>query len=599
MKETNLEDITADHLLLYQKDVEIRFIEQCLNHCKGMIQQVSISIDKGEIEPETATILQLIYILDYAKEFVGPSRGEEFLKSDILSRFQPMIFYKEWDFDDINKKINFIIEKIAKNENQFKFEKKIARINRDRLVEDLIDLWPKFNYADKTSSKKRIRLDLKKKYDSIGSDIDRSRRSLVRKLIDHPKFKEVTKYEKIFSLCLAYNNACLNKCRHCMARRPMKKRFLFDKTKIDSILSAASKYGIEILLFTGGEPFLSLDEMTYTIEHGDFSQIFITTSGNFAVDTKKGGQTDITVGKIWSAFCSNKNNRKLGIGLQISLDKFHQEIFRNKDDTLRENSSLFKIANLMEVIFRDYHWIRITLMSVRCGKQNSILKYLINELERRKIECVGKEDVLSLYDLLIGEAPQKGPEILQTEIEFKFDDKKIKVYCGAQLISRVGEAVLLPLWESMDSAYTLEDFEQMKEPDKLALESNMLLTEGDGNVYLGGSLAGIWALSNLENEDMFRIIECATFDPLVYAINNHFGQLVRWAKEVDPSLEHRISSHPTGMEVLNKILDDAYMRLYLTKRAMIEGGYPTEIMEELGLKVSLSNLKNEYLTKTI
>jgi len=579
-------------------DIENRFMEQCINHCKGMMDYISNLKDKKKIEPEVADILQLIYILDYAKEVVGKKRVNKFINSTIFSDFNLSYFLKEWfiiDFYDIKEKICFLVKKI---EGGGLFNKEY-NLSLDKISNKVSVLWDELRFNQKKNHflQQKLRKDQERKYELIGSKLDLARRKLVKTLVDHPNFDKTNMpKEQIRALCLAYTNACQNNCRHCMASRPIKKSFNFDNSKIDEILSTSSEYGIEILLFTGGEPFLALDKMTYTIENSKASQIFITTSGRFAVDNIKGGKTDKIVSRIWDAFCNNKNEKKLGLGLQISVDVFHQEIKRKEDDALKENSPLINVANLIEIVFKYYPNIKIILMSVRSGHKNSILRYLFDELERRGIEVIDKDETLLLYDQLICSPPTKGPEILQMEIDFKFNDRILRVCCGAQLITRIGKASLLLPWESMNSAYTLEDFMQMKEVDKLALESNMLLIERDGNVYLGGSLAGIWTLGNIENKKLSEIIDYVSFDPLVVAINNDLGQLVKWALEVDPLLGKRISSHPTGMEVLHKTLEDPAMRLYLTKRILLEKDwYSTDIIRDILPNVSLSQLKREYI----
>ena len=595
----NIKDSSVNHKSSYREDIESRFMDQCLNHCRGMISYISNLEQKGEIRSDSADILKIVYLLDYAIENVGSSRMKKFLMSDDFTYFQPLTFLNEWDFKDTKKKIDFLIEKILNNKNQFKFAEKIVEADKNEIIRDVSILWSelKFDGIEKALFREQIKENAKRIYNSIGSDIDKERRHLVRRVVDHSNFnKDDVHQEKIGVLCLAYTNVCKNKCRHCMAYRPMSGSFSFGNSLIDSVLDATYKHGTQFMLFTGGEPFLALDEVTYTIKHSNASQIFITTSGDFAVDSEKNGQTDKTVGKIWDAFCSNKSEKKMGLGVQISMDDFHQEILLSKDDSLRENSSLVRIANLMEVIFRAYPEIRITLMSVRSGVKYSILSYLFNELERRGIDVIDRDEVLVFYSQLISEPAQKGPEILQMEISLKYNDKEIKIYCGAQLISRISGALLLAPWELMDAAHTLKDFEQMKNVDQLAMESNMILIERDGNVYLGGSLAGVWALGNLGEEQLSQIIKYSSFDPLVVAINNDFGQLIHWAKEINPSIESQISSHPTGMEVMNKVFSEPAMRLYLTKRVIIEGNsFPKNLLKDVGLNVSSSDLKDEYI----
>jgi len=594
-----VENLSSAHLKSYQEDVESRFMEQCIDHCTGMIRYLAKLEKKGEINQGISKILQIIYILDYSKKIVGPSRSKKFLQSNIFSTLNPILFFDNWKLDDeFDNKFVYVLNKIK--ESGFKDKNIFDSIDEKNL--DFVNLrqqWRKFSLdlKERDEINKKIDKDMIFQYRLIDSDVDRERRELVRKIVDYVNTHgNIIKETRIGALIFAYTKKCRNKCRHCMIRKPNCEPFVLTKERIKEVLDASYDYGILAVDSSGGEPLLALDSVLFVVENAKMPQIFITTSAN-VVGRRE--QLEEVVDKIWTAFSKNNLNRYLAV--QISLDKFHQEVIRKKDDTLRENAPLILVADMLEILFRKYPEIRVNIFTLRSEKEY-IFKYLLRELERRDIKIVDMEEAFRLWKKLTGEIPEKGMDILQIVLKFKVDMRIVEVHCGVQSVSKLVYANALAPWEYLGSPYSFDDFKEMKEADKLWMESNMLFVEADGNVFLGGHLEGAWSLGCLAEESMSRIIDSARFDPIVYYINHNFGQIVRWVEELEPNIRDELNEHPTGMSVMNRVLGDAAIRLYLTKKILLfEKGklYPKELFESLNIEDNVETLKKEYYSKKL
>ena len=585
--ENKLMEITEEHLNLYNDDIEERFIEQCLDHCENMIDYLTKHVKEDKIDSNTSKILQIIYILDYTKKFVGPKRANSYLNSEIFSDLKPVVFYEFWDFnEDFKNKVEKIVSKTHYISSPFDYE-------------DLKQKWKKLclDIKERDKINKKVDKDMVFQYNLIGSDVDRERRDLVRKIVDFEKTHNGTiKESKLGALIFAFTKKCHNKCRHCMIRKPNCEPFVLTKEKIKEALDAAYDYGIMACDCSGGEPLLEADNVFFTFENSKMPQTFVTNSANVA--TNRDRLEEIAQG-IWNAYIKNKTNRQIAI--QISLDKFHQEVIRKIDDTLKENSPLIRAADFIEILFRKYPEIHVNFFTLR-SKNEYILKYLLKELERRNIKIVDKDEAFWLWHELTGKIPEKGMDILQILLKFKVNERIAEVHCGVQSISELVYANALCPWEYLGSPYSFDDFKDMKEADKLWMESDMLFLEADGNVFLGGHLEGAWSLGTLAEESMERIIDSARFDPLVYYINFNFGPIVKWAEELEPNIRKELHSYPTGMSIMHRLFGDAAMRLYLTKRIILEETgklYPQELVEKLDISNNIEDLKNEYFSKKL
>jgi len=588
MNKVVLKDISSDHLKMYQKDVENRFIEQCLDHCGGMINYLRRHEKEGKIGSNISRILQTIYILDYTKKFVGPKRSYDFLSSEIFSSLKPKVFYDYWDFEeDLKNKFEKII---SKNPNYI-----VTSVD----FEDIKQNWKNLSLDIKEKDEiiKKIEKDMVFQYHQIGSDVDRERRNLVRKIVKFEKTYNGSITEvKLGALIFAFTKKCRNKCRHCMIRKPNFEPFVLTKEKIKEVLDASYDYGIIACDCSGGEPLLEIDSVLFTIENAKMSQIFVTSSSNVAANRD---QLEEIIKRIWGAYIKNKDDHRIAI--QISLDKFHQEVIRKNDDTLRENSPLIKVVDLIEILFKKYPDIKVNFFSLR-SKNEYILKYLLKELERRDIKIVDDEEAFWFWHELTSKIPEKGMDILQAVLRFEVDGREIDAYCGVQSVSELVYTNALCPWEYLGSPYSFDDFKEMKEADRLWMESDMLFTEVDGNVFLGGHLEGAWSLGCLAEESMERIIDSARFDPLIYYINHNFGQIVRWAEELEPNIRYELHPYPTGMSIMHRLFGDPAMRLYLTKRIILEESdksYPVDLIETLGISSKIDDLKNEYNSKKL
>jgi hypothetical protein len=578
-----LKEITAEHLKKYNEDIEERFIEQSIDHCQGMIDYITDVEKKGKLSSEIAKILQAIYILDYAKKYVGSSRAQNFFNFEIFREFTPEKHYENWDY---NQDLKTKIEEVTDNQIEFNYEE-IKAIWKELFLD--------INQPDKII--KKINADMIYQYKLIGSEIDRDRRNLVRKIADYEKNNQGTVPEiRPGALIFAFTKKCRNFCRHCMIRKSNIEPFVLTHEKIKEALDTACEYGIMACDCSGGEPLLEPQDVFYTFENCNMSQTFVTNSANVAANREK---LEEIVKGIWDSYQKNKENRQIAI--QISIDKFHAEILRKKDDTLRENSPLMRTVDQIEIIFKKYPEINVNFFTLR-SKNEYVLKYLFRELERRDIQIVDEGEAFWLWHELTGKVPEKGMDILQILLKFKYNDQIKEVHCGVQSISELVYANALCPWEYLGSSYSFDDFKEMKEADKLWMESDMLFLEADGNIFLGGHLEGAWSLGTLAEESMARIIDSFRCDPLIYYINKNFGKIVVWAEELEPAIRNELHLNPTGMSIMHRIFGDAAMRLYLTKRIILEETesiYPKELVEILNIKENIDDIKNEYSAKKL
>lgn len=582
-----LMEMDEEHMKLYNDDLETRFMEQCLDHCECMIGYLSNHEEEGKIEPMISKILQTIYILDYAVKLVGSKRANSFISAKFFSKLKLEDIYDNWNFnDDFKTKFDIVLSKTQSVVPPFNYN-------------DVEKKWKSIclNIKERDIIKEKVDEDMVFQYKLIGSNVDCERRNLVRKIVDYEKTHENSiKEVKMGALIFAFTKKCRNKCRHCMIRKPNCEPFVLTKEKIKEAIDASYDYGIIACDCSGGEPLLEPEDVFFTFENSKIPQIFITSSANVAGNRD---QLEKIVGNIWNAYSKNKEARQIAI--QISLDKFHQEIILKDDGNLRENSPLIKVADMIEIILRKYPEINVNIFTLR-SKNEFTLKYLLRELSRRDIKITDEDEAFWLWHELSAKVPEKGMDILQILLRFEVDGRIAEVHCGVQSLSELVYANALCPWEYLGSPFSFDDFKDMKEADRLWMESDMLFLEADGNVFLGGHLEGAWSLGTLAEESMERIIDSARLDPLVYYINLNFGQIVKWAEELEPNIRNELNSNPTGMSIMHRLFGDAAMRLYLTKRVILresEKLYPLELVGSLNINKNIEDLKQEYSSKRL
>jgi hypothetical protein len=326
----------------YQADLEERFIEQGVNECLGAMEYIHGKAKQGEIPLAIASVLSLLYIVEYARDVIGSARRDRFVQSE---QFRGLglenltgIFEKE--------KRDEIIETIVEGLQQ--------RGGSVSWFQQEIDRAEKVLRLDKEGrARKRTQViqETKDIYGLIGSSLDLSRQGLVDKLLNHSEFP-LNEPDKATIHLVAFDmgSPCPKNCRHCAVL--LKRDQRLTQLQIQGFLGFANGTRTKDILCTGGEPFADLENLIYLIRDSNVSRIGITTNASFAVDAHKGGVTDSVIRQIWDAF-RQKGNHQWQLWIQVSMDSFHQEIARGReDDCLRENAPLKNIANLMEVIFR-------------------------------------------------------------------------------------------------------------------------------------------------------------------------------------------------------------------------------------------------------
>jgi len=170
---------------------------------------------------------------------------------------------------------------------------------------------------------------------------------------------------------------CNLRCKHCRAWRLPKRGELSTKEGLD-LLDQLSKLKIQILNFSGGEPFLRKDIFTLLDHTRDFSSVTITTNG--ALLNKR---------EIIKKLKTFKNLR-----ISLSLDgmeKFHDS-FRQVHGTFKRAVAAIKILTKESIPIS----IRFTLTKLNENEAlkvfNFISQYKIESFNIRAVLPFGKAD---------------------------------------------------------------------------------------------------------------------------------------------------------------------------------------------------------------
>lgn len=593
-----------------KKDLEERFMNQCLLNIQAAVGFINQKVKTGSVLPAIGSISTILYISEFIKQAVGPSRQEAFISIDELSKFHLDTFRDIYKTDILKDKIGIVVSEIKNNRNYSNWFKEAASL-LDNFLEDFDVLthteeaWKKLGLDRnaKDAQGKRLLEEAERFYSLIGSKVDLERRRLIEKLASNPDYilREDRKV-KFDLLGIGLGRPCGKKCRHCFNILTHQDR-LSEKV-LDEIFRIGSKIGITRILVTGYEPFLNLEKIIYLVRHTKAEYIHITTNANFAVDNEKGGQTEQIVNRVWNSYRRNPGVRKKGLYIGISMDQFHQEIIRKEDESLMENIPISRVANLIEIIFRKFPDIFLGIFGTKSEIDETFV-YLLEELSKRGINPVSESSTYSVHRRVVKIKQSKESAVKEwghkKEVRFKGKYGERKIVYKAQPLIRGGHALTLNSWEYLHSVYTLQDYTSI---DKYpALETGIIYINSDGHIYQGSDFEDVWSVGKIGEDNLENIIRQLERDPLARAINKNFGKVVTLAIEVDSRLKGRISLNPDGREVMIKIIKDPAMRLYLTKRLIWEewqeGLCPEEVVKDLGLNIPLERLKEEYNDKKI
>jgi len=338
-----------------------------------------------------------------------------------------------------------------------------------------------------------------------------------------------------------------------------------------------------IVTVTGGEPFLRLDRLIYLITNAR-GRLDITTSCIWAESDEKAEEI---LRKLDEA---RKNNPAVHLSLQLSLDAFHQEVFRDELGKLTQNVPLENVLRVVKLAekFPEIEFVLLT-------KLTSYPDPLIQLLLRLKEEGYSFE----IRDKLVSSDVEL-PVIENGE--FKTLPALLKGYL---FIKTPEQKELAPIQifytvvESMGKALALQEFEfpgfrgDVKELASGDFNKPLPIigieVSDDGYVYPGAHALYSWSIGNLLEEDIDAVFRRLCHDPIVKALYTDPKLIVNIVKEVEEVNFEGISS---PVAAVFKLLEKPDLRLYITRRLLQEIPEYAEAVQKLKIPSREELLQN-------
>ncbi len=565
-----------------EESLKDRFLKNKIVFLIDRLAKIQEEIDKKNIDQNYGYLAMMLYVFRYIKREVGVDLADDVFKALSFTNWNFDIYRDMLNAKSDEEEIDILAENFIKEE-KFNIEKEVLKsIIRDTWRDLMLERDFEF---DKEVEK--IRNYKKKLYMLLDSDVENER----RKIIEFLKEKKVFKVDlKLMNIGIVPTERCVNNCRFCLVdwKPSLEERNVSisddDFMKIaDEVIRFASKHGL-IVTITGGEPFLALDRILYILKKAK-TRVDITTSAYWA-DTKD--KASEIISKLIKAAKKNKNP-KFWFTLQISLDAFHQEVYRSNGE-FKENVPLKNIANIIELSQKKFRELEVVLLTKYTRYQDPIV-YLIKELEKRGLKpritrkIYDKNFKISVYEN--GEF-KLYPALMRAYMKLGMG-REILIFYTA--VESIGKASILHEFEFPYFKKRVKDFFEGKTQEKLPVIG--FEVSDDGNVYPGAHAIFTYKIGNVLDSSLDEIFEFACYDPLIIFLSFDPKKIIDLAVEVEKGLEILKEKASSPFVAVYKILERPSMRLYITKR-LIETMYPKEILEELKGRFNFENLKKEY-----
>ncbi|MEK6977959.1 MAG: radical SAM protein, partial [Candidatus Hydrothermarchaeota archaeon] len=522
-----LEETHLDLLLkgARRRTLEERFVEDKAVFLRAKLASLQEAIDRQGINQDIGFLAMVLYTFDLIEREVGPKHADRILAS---------LAFTSWSLDRYRGLLGLgFDEKVGAAVSTFlEGERERIRPDAGPYVGEMVrKAWAEMG-LDRDQEKEFSALvgEKRRLYTGIGSGPDMERRELVQGLARRGGLR-------LLNIGIIPTELCPNACRFCLA--PWKagaeerNRELGDgsfRRIADQVIALAGEEGL-VLTITGGEPFLEPERVLYILKNAR-SRVELTTSGFWARDRER---TRATLSRISDAARANKNPG-FSLGLQVSLDAFHQEVVPSEGG-LEERIPLANVANIVELTRpMDMDLCLLTKYTLYLDP----LVNLLAELEARGLrgKIVGRHyDPELKVTMPLGTAMVTRPALLKAYLELPAGRPVFILYTAVEAI---GSAALLEPFEYPAFRRRTEEFMAGSSRERLPLTG--IEVGDDGNVYPGAHALYSWSLGNVLQEDLRSIYDRIARDPLIAAMGEDPKRIIDMALEQEPGLLEEMSA---------------------------------------------------------
>jgi len=455
--------------------------------------------------------------------------------------------------------------------------------------------WKWLNLDKNESEEYNKIIDEKKRlYRLIDSEPDKRRKEIIEFLKNNNGPETDV---KLLNIGIVPTELCVNNCRFCVAAWKSKpeergKNITFEDFKkiASEVIKFAEKQRL-ILTVTGGEPFLELEKLEYLISEAN-SRLDITTSAVWASSEEKAHGV---LSRIDEARRKN-SKQNFHLSLQLSIDAFHQEVFRDDKGNYYQNVPLENLINVIKVAQEKFPEIELVLLT-KLSVYPDPLAQLILKLKSEGYQVKLKE---KLYreglevPLLEGGTMVTKPALLKAYMELIPPDSSeptgqpILIFYTA--VESIGKASALEEFEFPGFRKEVKEFLEGKFSEPLPVIG--IEVGDDGYVYPGAHSIYTWSVGNILKESLNEIYERMRYDPIIRALNSHPHQIVKIAQEVE-KIDLRNESSP--LAAVYKTFERPELRLYITKRLLQEIPEYKNFLEKLKIEEK-EELMEEYIS---
>jgi len=525
------------------------------------------------------TFVETLYLIEFADRVVGPERREEFLRAGAFDERCLDRFIDVFEIDDPTERVTRILSIFMDGEggsDRFReASDSLRQFSRGSVREDVLleaaryvlYEWKQLDpMANRDSRVNEETLEQRWLRSLIDGNIDGKDRARLDSL---PLDRDVAPLtESIGKVTVLPTTECTNDCLHCLLA--LKEDREGDiRGWINDVLPYAEG---KSLLIVGGEPTRELSDVEYILGQArGVEALTITTNASWArnLSSTRKMLRRLKTAARGSLFVIN-----------LSMDKYHQEVIRTSDGSLKERIPVDRIANIIQLTqqepeFRDVH---VALSGLLVGFEFTA-SYLFDELERRGLRPISsdrKED--KRYKRFVKLYREDGTE---TEYMLYASDILVfpngigcSVYANFDGISIEGNAVGLEGFEIMwgRAKHSIRALLRNEQEENLTFKDIHITITRDGEVYIDPAfLSRSWSVGNVSNEPLDTILERVNRDPLARALATNLYDVIEIAREVEPDLDERLVGFNSVNGAMAYAIRTPSMRRYIRSRFIQEG----------------------------
>ncbi len=570
----------ADNYVEYMLEREkVKSLEEIyLDYKKSYLYHILAKIQRIFDEKGFHQGLAYLVMIIYTYEYMDMTGYKEELKDFLRFTGWDLDRYAELSGKSLEEKINLAVN--------IDFSQ-LSSQEREEIKKMVMAAW-KLLGLDKTPEEEidKVVEEKRKQYFLLESLSEKERRKIVEFLAERNIGETQV---NLLNIGIVPTELCPNNCRFCVAAwkasTEQRGKAVSDedfRRIADQVLSFAAEKNL-IVTVTGGEPFLRLDRLIYLITNAR-GRLDITTSCIWAESDEKAEEI---LRKLDEA---RKNNPGVHLSLQLSLDAFHQEVFRDELGKLTQNVPLENVLRVVKLAekFPEIEFVLLT-------KLTSYPDPLIQLLLRLKEDGYSFE----IRDKLVSTDVEL-PVIENGE--FKTLPALLKGYLFIKTPEQKEIApiqIFYTVVESMGKALALQEFEfpgfrgDVKELASGDFNKPLPIigieVSDDGYVYPGAHALYSWSIGNLLEEDIDTVYKRLCHDPIVKALYTDPKLIVNIVKEVEEVNFEGISS---PVAAIFKLLEKPDLRLYITRRLLQEIPEYAEAVQKLKIPSKEELLQN-------